>query len=216
MDFDRSYTRCKGKDCNKEFKYIRKHLAQSKECEGGYTEDELAKLKEESQKFKANKDRAMKKLKYDKDKRSERYLREKNLLAERYQQNKSKISDKYVQNKSKIAQKYQEKLAEKDSRNHSHEYDCMTEIFGKIFEKAANVYFDHLLVEVESRFSIDNEKEAVDLWKSEKQSDPLTEVIQITAHKKLWNKISGGQFDSIFKEIYNEAFDFAGPKEKRH
>ena len=127
-----------------------------------YTKDELFKLKEESQKFKANKDRAMKKLKYDKDKRFERYLREREQIKTRYQQNKRKISNKYVENKSKIAQKYKEKQAEKVSRINSHEYDCMTEIFGKIFEKAADSYLDQLLVEVKSRFSNDTEKTAVD------------------------------------------------------
>ena len=153
MDFDRGYTLCKGKDCNREFRYIPKHLAQSKECEAEYTKDELFKLKEESQKFKANKDRAMKKLKYDKDKRFERYLREREQIKTRYQQNKRKISNKYVENKSKIAQKYKEKQAEKVSRINSHEYDCMTEIFGKVFEKAADLYLDQFLVEVKSRFT---------------------------------------------------------------
>ena len=105
MDFDRGYTLCKGKDCNREFRYIRKHLAQSKECEAEYTKDELFKLKEESQKFKANKDRAMKKLKYDKDKRFERYLKEKDVVAKKYQQNKKKVLEKYKENKSKLAQK---------------------------------------------------------------------------------------------------------------
>ena len=70
-----------GKNCNKEFGYICKHLAQSKECDAEYTKDELSGLKEESQKIKADKDRAMKKLKYDKDKRFERYLKEKDVVA---------------------------------------------------------------------------------------------------------------------------------------
>ena len=214
MDFDRGYTLCKGKDCNREFRYIRKHLAQSKECEAEYTKDELFKLKEESQKFKANKDRAMKKLKYDKDKRFERYLREREQIKTRYQQNKRKISNKYEENKSRIAQKYKEKQAEKVSRINSHEYDCMTEIFGKVFEKAADLYLDQFLVEVKSRFTNDTEKKAVDFWKNEKQSG-LTDVIQITTHGKIWNKVSGGQFDTIFKEIYDEAFDLAYSKRNK-
>ena len=84
-----------------------------------------------------------------------------------------------------------------------------TDIFGKIFEKAVNVFLDQLLVEVKSRYSVDDEKKAVDLWKNEKKSDRLTDVIQIAAHGKIWNKISGDQFDKLFKEIFDEAFDLA-------
>ena len=186
------------KVCQRQFGYIRRHLAQSIDCKSSYTEAELLALKNESEKITRENDLAKKRLEYDPEKRRLKYKRNrkklaaqrKKLAAERKRKKAEEIHQQWIEDEKnyfEIQKKgYEDAARRKNENNMKDTYDR----FGKELESLKNKKLSDVKLRriEELEVEIDNTYIKVDLEIDNVVEEMRNYVPNIQLESNKWKK----------------------------